>query len=104
MIVTFTRCFILDSFIWAVTLPSGGAESLDAPQVPSTSGLIVGHRAPGGSSTFEFLGIKDGQAPIGDQRFASPQRYIVPHDVIYNASYLVYNILLCTRYSRLTWL
>ncbi|PNS17490.1 hypothetical protein CAC42_8033 [Sphaceloma murrayae] len=56
------------------------------PVVSSTSGDIIGHRAPGQSGTVEFLGIKYGEAPIGDLRFAAPVRYQAPAGTVYNAS------------------
>lgn len=101
MVAAFKKSFTLGSLSWLAILGSGQAQDLDAPQVPSTSGLIIGHRAPKTSSTFEFLGIKYGQAPIGDLRFAPPERYSPPRDTIYNASYWVSALLPCTRYSRL---
>lgn len=58
----------------------------DTPQVKSTSGTIIGHRAPHRPDTFEFLGIKYGQAPVGELRFAPPERYVAPPDLVYNAS------------------
>jgi carboxylesterase type B len=54
--------------------------------VYSTSGTIIGHQAPDRPDTFEFLGIKYGQAPIGELRFAPPERYIAPAHNLYNAS------------------
>lgn len=56
------------------------------PHVQSTSGTIIGHRAPNRTDTFEFLGVKYGKAPVGNLRFASPQRYVAPAGAIYNAS------------------
>jgi hypothetical protein len=57
-----------------------------APQVYSTSGTIIGHQAPDRPGTFEFLGIKYGQAPVGELRFAPPERYTAPAHTSYNAS------------------
>ncbi|KAK0267187.1 hypothetical protein LTR35_016461 [Friedmanniomyces endolithicus] len=56
------------------------------PEVNSTSGLIVGHRAQNRTKTFEFLGIKYGQAPVESLRFAAPIRYVAPAGTVYNAS------------------
>lgn len=56
------------------------------PSVSSTSGHIIGHRAPNRTNTFEFLGIKYGRAPVGELRFAPPRRYSPPKGTIYNAS------------------
>lgn len=56
------------------------------PSVSSTSGHIIGHRAPNRTDTYEFLGIKYGQAPVGGLRFAAPQSYSPPDGTTYNAS------------------
>ncbi|KAK5149886.1 hypothetical protein LTS14_010601 [Recurvomyces mirabilis] len=55
-------------------------------EVNSTSGLIVGHRAQNRTKTFEFLGVKYGQAPVESLRFAAPIRYMAPAGTVYNAS------------------
>jgi len=62
-------------------------ETLCHPRVNSTSGTIVGHRAPNRTDTYEFLGIKYARAPVGDLRFAAPRRY-VPEEAghLFNAS------------------
>ncbi|KAF2220704.1 Alpha/Beta hydrolase protein [Elsinoe ampelina] len=56
------------------------------PIVSSSSGSIIGHRAPNRTDTFEFLGIKYGQAPVGELRFAAPLRYSAPTSQVFNAS------------------
>ncbi|KAG8628057.1 hypothetical protein KVT40_003930 [Elsinoe batatas] len=56
------------------------------PVVSSSSGRIIGHRAPNSTDTFEFLGIKYGQAPVGELRFAAPLRYSAPRSQVFNAS------------------
>ncbi|KAF4556549.1 Carboxylesterase-like protein 17 [Elsinoe fawcettii] len=58
----------------------------DHPSVCSSSGTIIGHKAPNRTGTFEFLGIKYGQAPTGELRFAAPRRYEAPAAFVYNAS------------------
>jgi len=58
----------------------------NAPRVNTTSGTIIGHQAPDRPDAFEFLGIKYGQAPGGELRFASPERYTAPAHASYNAS------------------
>jgi hypothetical protein len=58
----------------------------DAPRVRSSSGTIIGHRAPHRPDTFEFLGIKYGKAPVGELRFAAPERHVAPPGYVYNAS------------------
>jgi hypothetical protein len=57
----------------------------DAPAVNSTSGLIIGHKAEN-TNSYEFLGIKYGQAPTGELRFASPKRYLAPDGTVFEAS------------------
>jgi carboxylesterase type B len=58
----------------------------DAPRVKSSSGTIIGHRARHRPETFEFLGIKYGKAPVGELRFAAPERYVAPPGSVYDAS------------------
>ncbi|KAK3618181.1 hypothetical protein LTR56_024813 [Elasticomyces elasticus] len=62
------------------------AASKDVPQVESTSGLIIGHGAPNGIDTFEFLDIKYGKPPVRKLRFATPQRHAPVTGTVYNAS------------------
>jgi hypothetical protein len=72
--------------VLATTTSAGGLGSSEAPAVKSTSGLIVGHKAEHRPNSYEFLGIKYGQAPIGELRFASPRRYIAPEGTVFEAS------------------
>ena len=69
-----------------LVLATGGLGSSEAPAVNSTSGLIVGHKAEHRPDSYEFLGIKYGQAPIGELRFASPKRYVAPGGTVFEAS------------------
>jgi hypothetical protein len=69
-----------------LVLATGVLGSSEAPAVNSTSGLIVGHKAEHRPDSYEFLGIKYGQAPIGELRFASPKRYIAPGGTVFEAS------------------
>ena len=52
----------------------------------STGGTIIGHRAPNRPSVTEFLGIRYAAAPVGNLRFAAPQKYVAPQDTVYEAS------------------
>ncbi|KAK4173861.1 putative lipase [Triangularia setosa] len=54
-------------------------------QVRTSSGLITGHTAPNTGCVIEFLGIPYAKPPIGDLRFAPPQKLLTP-DLSYNAS------------------
>ena len=45
-----------------------------AAAVKTMSDLIIGHTAPKRTAVTEFLGIQYGQAPVGNLRFAAPQR------------------------------
>jgi len=72
--------------VFATASAADNASVLEAPEVNSTSGLIVGHRAGQRSGTYEFLGIKYGQAPTGELRFASPKRYLAPEGTVFEAS------------------
>lgn len=85
-----------------LTLTTSVAAYSDTPSINSTSGLIIGHRAPDRRSTFEFLGIKYGQAPIGDLRFAPPQRYIAAPNTVYNASTWVSSSHLPVKWALVT--
>jgi carboxylesterase type B len=42
--------------------------------------------APENTNSYEFLGIKYGQAPTGELRFASPKRYLAPEGTVFEAS------------------
>jgi hypothetical protein len=72
--------------VLATTTKADGSWTSRAPAVNSTSGLIIGHRAERRPSSYEFLGIKYGQAPTGELRFASPKRYIAPEGTVFEAS------------------
>jgi hypothetical protein len=72
--------------VLAATTTADGSWTSGAPAVNSTSGLIVGHKAERRPNTYEFLGIKYGQAPTGELRFASPKRYIAPEGTVFEAS------------------
>lgn len=41
----------------------------------TTNGLVIGHHAPNVSGVIEALGIAYAQPPIGNLRFAAPQKY-----------------------------
>ena len=71
---------------WLAVSSGAMSKAVYAPRVKSTSGLIIGHQAPDRPDTIEFLGIKYGQAPVGELRFAPPERYTAPADALYNAS------------------
>lgn len=52
----------------------------------STGGTIIGHGAPNRPSVTEFLGIRYAAAPVGELRFAAPQKYVAPPDTVFEAS------------------
>jgi hypothetical protein len=62
------------------------SRTFEAPAVNSTSGLIIGHKADHRPNSYEFLGIKYGQAPVGELRFASPKRFLAPGGTVFEAS------------------
>lgn len=76
------------SFLQAVAAASlfASAFASSASQVKTTSGSIIGHQASNRTSVTEFLGIRYGQAPIGDLRFAPPKRYLAPAGTVFTAS------------------
>ena len=80
------RQVLTGALVLATTTSAGGIGISGAPAVHSTSGLIVGHKAEHRPNSYEFLGIKYGQAPIGELRFASPRRYIAPEGTVFEAS------------------
>ena len=57
----------------ALSVLAGIVTSLDLT-VTTTNGLITGHRAPNATKVYEYLGIPFAQAPIGDLRFAPPEK------------------------------
>ncbi|KAI1854333.1 hypothetical protein JX265_012502 [Neoarthrinium moseri] len=57
-----------------------------SPSINTTSGLIIGHSAANRSEVTEFLGIRYAKAPVGDLRFAPPERYLAPEGTVYEAS------------------
>lgn len=61
----------------------GGTHAHDALRRASASGLVIGHQAPNGSDTFDFLGIKYGRTPVGS---SGPERYSASPDAAYTAS------------------
>jgi hypothetical protein len=71
---------------FATTSVGDNSKTSETPSVNSTSGRIIGHRAASRPNTYEFLGIKYGQAPIGELRFASPKRYLAPEGTVFEAS------------------
>lgn len=64
----------------------GASRSLSSPTVNTTSGLVIGHAASNRSEVSEFLGVRYGEPPIGNLRFAPPKRYYAPPGTVYNAS------------------
>ena len=61
--------------------------------IPTTSGKVIGHRAPSRPGVTEFLGIPFAQTPIGDLRFAAPRAY--SSDKTFLASKFVRRFNLC---------
>jgi cholinesterase len=43
--------------------------------VQTENGPIIGHRSPASNYVWEYLGIPYAQPPLGDLRFAAPQKY-----------------------------
>jgi hypothetical protein len=71
---------------WLAISRGAVSKAAHTPHVNSTSGLIIGHQAPDRPDAFEFLGIKYGRAPVGELRFAPPERYTASANNVYNAS------------------
>lgn len=48
---------------------------LSLETVQTENGLITGHRSSKVNDVWEYLGIPYAQPPLGDLRFAAPQKY-----------------------------
>ena len=73
--------------LFGSVVSAGTAKSADSAQVQtSTGGTINGHGAPNRPSVTEFLGIRYAAAPVGELRFAAPQKYVAPPDTVFEAS------------------
>jgi hypothetical protein len=55
--------------------------------VDTTSGTILGHAAPVTTNVSEYLGIRFAKPPVGNLRFAKPERFW--SDRVFNASAFV---------------
>ena len=71
---------------FATTSAAESLRAFEPPSVNSTSGLLIGHKAEHRPNSYEFLGVKYGQAPTGELRFASPKRYVAPEGTVFEAS------------------
>ncbi|KAF2708538.1 carboxylesteras-like protein [Pleomassaria siparia CBS 279.74] len=50
-------------------------QSTDFETVKTENGLITGHPSPNVNHVWEYLGVPYAQPPLGDLRFAAPQKY-----------------------------
>ncbi|WQF78714.1 Putative carboxylesterase, type B, carboxylesterase type B, carboxylesterase type B, active [Colletotrichum destructivum] len=60
----------------AVASPAGKCDSLGFLTVQTSNGPITGHLASNSSNVLEYLGIPYVKPPVGDLRFAPPERFI----------------------------
>lgn len=74
------------SLLFLATATLARANETSLPLIDTTSGLIRGHSAPNRTCVAEFLGIKYAAAPIGELRFAPPNRFTAPSGAFYEAS------------------
>lgn len=73
----------LTAFTALLAASLASAQSKDSPAcafevgapVNTTSGRVLGHRAPNATQVSEYLGIPYAKPPVGDLRFAAPQAY-----------------------------
>lgn len=56
--------------------PAVSPRSQKWTEVRTTNGWIRGHRAPGSEAVIEYLGIPFAKPPVGDLRFAPPERFV----------------------------
>ena len=77
---------LLTTALVAVVIGSIQAGAQYSTTVQTTSGSLIGHQAPNRSCVTEFLGVRYAQAPVGDLRFAAPQKYIAPQGTVFEAS------------------
>lgn len=70
--------------LFGSVVSAGTAQS--AQVQTSTGGTINGHGAPNRPNVTEFLGIRFAAAPVGELRFAAPQKYVAPQDTVFEAS------------------
>lgn len=70
-IVTACCCAALVSCLPQGALPA----STSWTEVHTTNGLIRGHRASGAEDVIEYLGIPFAKPPIGELRFAPPEKF-----------------------------
>jgi cholinesterase len=70
---------MLDFFIIALWFCASKLTVLALSQsfetVKTENGYITGHRSPKAGDVWEYLGIPYAQPPVGDLRFAAPQKY-----------------------------
>ena len=69
-----------------VSAPIASAAFSNDATVNATNGVYIGHKASNRTDAYEFLGIKYGQPPIGDLRFAPPRPYAIGSGSVFNAS------------------
>ncbi|KAK8096752.1 cholinesterase precursor [Apiospora kogelbergensis] len=84
--MSFSIMRITFSLLFLATATLARANETSLPLIDTTSGLIRGHSAPNRTCVAEFLGIKYAAAPIGELRFAPPNRFTAPSGAFYEAS------------------
>jgi cholinesterase len=61
---------------WLFTVPlSLATPGRSFETVETENGRIIGHRSAISEDVWEYLGIPYAQSPLGDLRFAAPQKY-----------------------------
>lgn len=61
--------------IYAETAPDDGADAWSFLTINTTNGPVTGHAASNSQSVIEYLGIPYAKPPVGDLRFAPPERF-----------------------------
>lgn len=61
--------------VWAETLPGDETDARSFLTVNTTNGPVFGHAASNSPDVLEYLGIPYAKPPVGDLRFAPPERF-----------------------------
>lgn len=75
--------------VYAEQSSADGADAQSFLTVKTTNGRVTGHQANNAASVIEYLGIPYAKPPVGDLRFAPPERF--EGDSHYEAAHFGYD-------------